>query len=252
MIVSIMMTTYNRLPLTIKMLDNLFRTTNYPFRLLIVDNGSTDGTMEFIKQLSETVTSRTDINNIKYCIGYDYLLNSTNLGIGHGRNQGLVLANKYNDEWLSTVDPDVDFPMGWLRECIEILEANPKFAIGANMECVPYPLTMRNGKTFQLKPAGNLGTACTVFDRRLHNLIGFFTTEYGLYGEEDADFFFRARRVGYEMGYIQEMGMPFPGDLDGAEYRAFKTECHNNNLTKFRQNCGAYACGTKPLYIHYP
>ena len=249
--VAIMMVTYNRLPLTKKMMDNLFEKTNYPFRLIVVDNGSIDGTPEWLKEIELTIMSRVASDGNSYCIGYRYLLNSTNLGIGVGRNQALKIADEYGDEWLSTVDNDVDFPPNWLKDCIDIMEANPKLALGANMECVPYPIVTRNGKTFQLKPDGNLGTACTVFDRRLHNLIGFFITEYGLYGEEDADFFFRARRVGYELGYLQEMGQPFPGDLDGVEYRQFKDQCHANNLFKFRQNCAYYMTGQKPIYIPF-
>lgn len=238
-----MFVTYNRLPLTQRMLESLFKNTDSPYRLIIVDNGSTDGTVEWLKNLT---------HSSHYCQGYDYHLNNKNYGIATGRNQGLEIADKYNDDWLSTLDNDIELPNKWLTECIEILEKNPKLAMGINMEDVSYPLVIRGGKSFQVKPVGNLGTACTVFHRDLHKLLGFFTTEYGLYGEEDADFFYRARLVGWDMGYIKEMGLHFGcGELDIGEYREFKDACRSKNLAKFRQNCMEYSCRKKPLYVTF-
>lgn len=248
MTVSIMLVTYNRLELTKRMLDSLFENTmngrnaREMYRLIVVDNGSTDGTVEYLNFIKEN-------NNTVWEVQF----NQQNMGIAHGRNQCLLLANKYNDPWLSTVDNDIKLHEGWLDDCLSVLSNNPDFCIGLNMEDKPYPLQTRNDKTFQLKSAGNLGTACTVFSRSLHDKIGFFTTEFGLYGEEDADYFFRARMAGYQMGYIEKMGVHLgEGDLDTGPYREFKNECHAKNLAQFRLNCAAYAQRRKPLYISYP
>lgn len=242
MTTSIMMVTYNRLELTKRMLTSLFENTDGSYRLIIVDNGSTDGTIEYLQNLKQNNEIVSELQ-----------LNPVNQGIAHGRNQCLLLANKYNDEWLSTVDNDVEFHKGWLSEALDIISANPNFAIGLNMEGRAYPLQTRNGKTFQVKPEGNLGTACTVFNRKLHDKIGFFTTEYGLYGEEDADFFFRARLVGYQMGYLPKMGIHLgEGENDVGAYREFKTESHAKNLIPFRKRCGDYVMRRKNLYISYP
>lgn len=243
MTVSLMLVTYNRLDLTKRMLDSVFKNTNSSYRLIIVDNGSTDGTVDFLKNLK--------INN-EFCQSYDFKLNENNMGIAIGRNQGLFMAKKYNDPYLSTLDNDIEVTHGWLQECVEILEKNPKLAVGINMENVAYSLVTRGGKTFQHKPVGNLGTACTVFTKELFNLIGYFNMEYEKYGEEDADYFFRARQVGWEMGYIKGMGIHFgEGELDMGEYREFKDMCRKNNILKFRQNCAGYSNGKKPLYIPF-
>lgn len=237
-----MMVTYNRLELTKKTLDSLFSNTSGPYRLIVVDNGSTDGTVEWLQECKEQCNTFWDLQ-----------LNPKNMGIAIGRNQCLQLAKKYNSEYLSTIDNDIEFPEDWLRKCLDVLKVNPKMAIGLNMEGIPYPLIVKNGKTVQYKKEGNLGTACTVFNSELHNKIGFFTTEFGLYGEEDADFFFRARYAGYEMAYLEEMGTHLgQGELDSGEYREFKTASHNKNLEQFRKNCFAYANKRKSLYIPYP
>src|SRR5260370_27603063 len=114
-------------------------------------------------------------------------------------------------------------------------------------------MVSKSGKEVKLKKLGNLGTACIVFNRKLHSMIGFFCMEYEKYGEEDPDLCARARIAGYEMGYIKQNGNHFgQGELDQGEYRAFKDACRSKNIAKFRENCYAYASGRKPIYISYP
>jgi len=238
-----MMCTYNRLEFTKRMLENFFSVTKGPYRLIIVDNGSTDGTKEWLEDL---VKENNTIIHLHF--------NKENKGIAVGRNQGLLLANKYgsDDEFLATIDNDVELPNDWLRKCTDIISDNHKLALGVSFESEDFPLVTRNEKTFQLKKAGNLGTASSIFHRDLHKQIGYFTTDYGLYGEEDADFYFRARLVGWELGYIQEKGNHFDETVVATEnYREFKTESHKKNLVDFQRNCFAYTYRLKPFYIPY-
>lgn len=249
MITSLMCVTYNRLDLTKRMLESLFKHTDSLFRLIIVDNGSTDGTADFLKN-DEWL--KKQIWNHPHCVGQDFQFNEKNMGIAIGRNQGLKISNKYNDEWLSTLDNDIEFVPGWLTKCLDILSTNPKFAVGLNMEGVSYPILSRHEKTFQYKKQGNLGTACTVFSRELHKQIGFFITEYGLYSCEDSDFFFRARLHGYEMAYLPEMGIHIgEGEHDQGEYREFKNKAHAEVSVKFRKSCGEYCSGQRKTYIDF-
>jgi GT2 family glycosyltransferase len=175
------------------------------------------------------------------------------MGIAIGRNQGLLIADKYQDKWLSTLDNDIELHPGWLTECLNVVKTNHKFAIGINMEGQEYPLQVMNGKSIQWKKEGNLGTACTVFHKKLHEAIGFFTTEYGtLYGTEDANFFFRARIAGWQMGYLPTNGVHFGvNELDTGEYRVYKDECHKANLAQFQRDCYAYMNKTKSIYHPY-
>jgi GT2 family glycosyltransferase len=240
-----MFCTYNRLDFTKRMLDSFLKNTTSPYHLLIVDNGSTDGTPDYLHEMFD----RSEYQN---CLAVKLQLNLENKGIAVGRNQGLKLAEQFKDEYLSTLDNDIEFPVNWLEDCIDILKANPHFAVGMNFEHTKYPLQTINGKEFQVKPAGNLGTACTVFPQSLHQAIGYFTTEYGLYGEEDADYFFRARMAGYQMGYLKENGIHFgEGPEDTGPYREFKTKQHADNLAKFQANCYAYMARRKPFLIPY-
>lgn len=266
-VATLMMVTYNRLDLTKRMLlgpKGLFFTVNRPFNLVIVDNGSTDGTVDYLDEMlamhtwdKEELAKRnmTVFDTLSYPYMHKLVIhkNKKNRGIGIGRNQTLKLADELDTDFYCTIDNDVEVPKGWLQECIDILKANKRYgAIGVNMEGKPYPLVTEGGKTFQRKPQGNLGTACMAFPKSLHKMLGFFNTEYGVYGEEDADWGMRARVVGYNLGYIERMGNHFgDGELDTGEYREFKTACHKRNLAKFNQNCAAYYQRKKPIFIKY-
>jgi len=243
MITSIMMNTYNRLDLTKETINDLLVSTTCYYRLIIIDNGSTDGTVEYLQNLK--------IEN-SYCQSLDIIYNSINKGIAIGRNQGLNIANKYQDPFLATIDNDVKLPVMWLNDCISII-GNNKISIGVNFEDQSYPLTQHwNGYYYQNKPAGNLGSACMVFPRKLHNDIGFFYGFENLYGEEDADWGFRARQAGYQLGYLVSNGIHLGvGNYDTGEYREWKTACHTKNLIPFQKRCIDIMNKKIPIYVSF-
>lgn len=242
---SLMMVTYNRLELTRQTLDCIFENTDYPFNLIVVDNASSDKTVDYLYTVcGDRVAANTNLK------GFKLQRNESNLGIAVARNQALLMAE---GDWLCTLDNDVLLPKCWLTQCIDILAHNPKFGmLGVNMEDTNYGLVRNAEHEWQEKPRGNLGTACTVFNRSLHKLLGFFNTEYGLYGEEDADLGMRVRVMGLRMGYLKENGKHIgEGEADSGEYRAFKTAAHQANLALFQRNCAAYVARRKPLYISF-
>lgn len=241
MIVSVMVATYNRLNLTKETFSDLDNSIDIDYNFIIIDNGSTDGTIEYLKDYSR--------DNVKV------VYNEKNLGIATARNQGLKIANELGSDYFCYIDNDVKMPVGWLSECISILEDNKKYAmIGVNMEGNRYPTVTLNGHTFQDKPAGNLGTACMVFPKRTHSILGYFNNvDYSpFYGLEDADYGMRARVLGLKLGYIDRMGEHLGvGDQDVGEYRAFKTKEHDSYLSLFKSNYALYRSGKKPIYFKY-
>jgi len=242
--VALMMLAYNRLDLTKKTLEGIIKSVTIPFHMIVIDNNSDDGTKEYLESFKTggTMTS------------FHHLRQSENMGVVVGRNLGMVKANEIGVDWYSTLDNDVEMPVGWLKDSIEIMKANPNYGmLGVNMENRKYPLITKGGFKFQHKPRGNLGTACTVFPKKIHDAIGFFNTEYGLYGEGDADYGMRIRVAGFQMGYVEKSGIHLGvGEYDTGEYRKFKTAWFNKNLPMFKSNVNQYYSRTKAIYIPFP
>ena len=250
MTAALMMVTYNRLDLTKKTIECLFKNTHKQFNLCIVDNGSTDGTVEWLdNELPKMVKS-----NGNNCQRLLVTKNDQNRGIAVGRNQALVLADKTMSVWMATIDNDVWVPEWWLTEAVEILTVNRQFgSIGVNMENNPYPFVELNGLKFQVKPQGNLGTACMVFNRSLHKMLGYFNDkDYAYYAHEDADWGMRTRVLGLKLGYIENMGKHLgEGEHDQGEYREFKNQWHGKNLPAFHKNAREYMRRTKSYYVDF-
>jgi len=238
---TLMMVTFNRLTLTKRMLDGLYKTTHRPFNFVIVDNGSTDGTVDFLKDLQKS-------KNITL------IFNDENKGIAIGRNQALKQSVDWKSKWHVAIDNDVEMPDGWLNECIDIMSANPKLGMfGVNMEHVEYPIVTENGKTFQLKPQGNLGTACCIYPSAVQKMVGYYNIDYAKYSMEDSDMGMRIRALSMKAGFITRMGNHFGGESenDSGNYREWKTKLHKEQEPKFKENCRAYFNGKKSLYIPY-
>ena len=237
------MVTYNRLDLTKRTLASVEQNTIYPYNIVFVDNNSSDDTIDFLDKYIK------DKDNAVL------LANRENMGIAIGRNQALKMTHEHfpATRWFCTIDNDVELPEKWLMEAIEILEYNKNYgAIGVNMEGVEYPLVTKNGKRFQHKPKGNLGTAAMVISKAAHNMVGYFNTEYNRYGLEDADYGMRLRVAGFNLGYIEKMGIHIGGDEKSTDpYRQWKTQQHDSLVHKFNANCGAYVRHEKPIYLQY-
>src|SRR5581483_2722895 len=124
---SIMFCTYNRLKFTKRMLESFLKNTTSPYHLIIVDNGSIDKTREYLTETLQELGD--DLGRFPYCLGAEVKFNEQNKGIAVGRNQGLLMAGKHNDDYLCTLDNDIELPERWLEDCIDILKSNPKFAV---------------------------------------------------------------------------------------------------------------------------
>ena len=96
---SIITLTYNKLEYTKKFVTSLYKYTK-DFELIIVDNGSSDGTVEYLKSL-----------------GVKLILNEENHGFSRGNNQGLELAE---GEYIGFLNNDILLYPNWFEECEKV------------------------------------------------------------------------------------------------------------------------------------
>ena len=114
--VAIYSLTYDRLELTKKCFDSLYKTAGYPFDHYVVDNGSTDGTVEYLEQEGEMK---------------DLINNKENKGISIASNQAIDLIKKNGDyEIIVKVDNDALFiTPDWLKTMVKIWKSNHRLVM---------------------------------------------------------------------------------------------------------------------------
>ncbi len=254
--VNICMVTFNRLEFTKPAIASILDFTCYPHVITVVDNGSTDGTVEYLQALK------------KEGIITNLILLKANVGVAKASN--LAWSQEPEAEYYMKFDNDIVIQKPtWLERMVEVMDACPAFAILAyNFEPLSYSLQTINGQ--QVRPkVGNLGGACVLIPKRTQKQLGFWCEEYGLYGEEDADYGLRLNLAGFKQAYMEdeEIGVHLPAgraaDIDPrtsvaedgmeehqyAEYRQFKDRQRRVNMQgRARENFELYRQGKKSLY----
>lgn len=196
--VAIFTLTMNRLDYTKRMLASLARTTKLAYDHFIIDNGSTDGTREFLA--SGTAPVRRVV------------LNEANLGISEGSNQALDLIGDGYD-YIVKVDNDCEFvDEGWLEALIDVCEArNRKIVLSPRVEGLGPGLEGGHPRSSWTECAGrrlglttHVGGICALAPAEVYR--GYRFEPNPLHGVQDVLFSVYVRlNLGYEMGYVEDV-----------------------------------------------
>lgn len=102
--VTIVVLSLERIHLTQRTINSIYSNTDYPFNVLVFDNGSSPSTISELRILA------ADYDNLQV------YYNSTNLGVAGGRNQALSMVKS---EYVVSFDNDILCHPGWLRETMK-------------------------------------------------------------------------------------------------------------------------------------
>lgn len=123
---TILILTYNAGEKTAQCLSSIQTVTEVPYKILVIDNGSTDGTVDLL---------RAD-NTIFH------IENSGNLGFAGGFNIGLGVIDT---PYFVISNSDVIMTHGWLKRMIEHISEDPKLmALGPRSNYVSGPQIVKN------------------------------------------------------------------------------------------------------------
>jgi len=149
---SIIILAHNQLEYTKRCLDSIFQHTSDPFELIVVDNGSTDKTLEYLDSLGagritvggwrlrcgeggEIQEKRFEGKGSKKrkraekhfsCKRLKAIRNKMNLGFAAGNNQGMAEAR---GDYLLLMNNDVVVTPEWLGRMIAVAEKKPEIGI---------------------------------------------------------------------------------------------------------------------------
>lgn len=91
------------------------RATEYPdFRIIVIDNASTDGSVDLVRERFPDL---------------ELIVNPTNLGFCEGNNIGIRRALEEGADYVVLLNPDTRVRPQWLKELIDVGESEPRIGI---------------------------------------------------------------------------------------------------------------------------
>lgn len=195
---SVVIPAYNAASFILETLDSVARQTYKYFEIVVVDDGSVDGTYEAVRQWcrsNPTVSLK--------------LISQTNKGIGGARNSGV---RKARGEFVAFLDADDYWLENKLASIARYLGESPKTDLVCHDEWIEKDgcRTLRtygpylSYKEFLFK-RNCISTGATIIRRSMVAEAGWFSEDLGFNGVEDYEFWMRVAKVGAQIEYLHEV-----------------------------------------------
>lgn len=201
--------------------------TKRPFEVILVDNGSTDNSLEIVRKNFPRVT---------------VIENRENLGFAKGNNQGIEAAR---GKYILTLNNDTELKKGFLQEILKaaegsaadvgmwapkILSLEDKGVIDSAGGLLIYPNGLAKGRGRLCEDLGRyeapeevfIPSACAaLYRKRMLDEIGGFDEDFFAYCE-DTDLGLRARLAGWKTEYVPRAVVYHFYSGTGGRYTPFK------------------------------
>lgn len=190
--ISVVIPTYNRIALVERAIDSVLRQSIKPFDIIVVDDGSDDGTSEMIQKKYRSIN----------------LVQQQNSGVSAARNNGIKHAK---GDWISLLDSDDEWTEKKLENQVNRLIKNPDYHF-----CHTNEIWIRNGvrvnqKKRHQKYGGYIFDKCldicrispssTLFKKNILEHVGWFNTQLPVC--EDYDLWLRIT-ADYKILFVDE------------------------------------------------
>ena len=190
--ISVVIPTYNRIALVERAIDSVLRQSIKPFDIIVVDDGSDDGTSEMIQKKYRSIK----------------LVQQQNSGVSAARNNGIKHAK---GDWIALLDSDDEWTEKKLENQVNRLIKNPDYHF-----CHTNEIWIRNGvrvnqKKRHQKYGGYIFDKCldicrispssTLFKKNILEHVGWFDTQLPVC--EDYDLWLRIT-ADYKILFVDE------------------------------------------------
>lgn len=183
---------WNQLSHTKRCLESIRQHADYPYRIIVIDNGSEKDTKDFL--------DRQKRENGELLV----ITNEANRGYIRAINQGLAAATA---DYICLLNNDTVVTPGWLTRMISLAESDPRIGIvnpqgnvGRKLKKltrlteISASLMQNQGEYVELERCSGF---CFLFKREVLEAVGYFDESFGMGYFEDSDYCQRAREKGY-------------------------------------------------------
>ena len=204
--VSVIIVNLNRRELLARCLDSLWRQTFSNFEVIVVDNASSDGSMEFLQTVREPRLRMVSL--------------PVNKGFAGGCNAGIARAE---GRYIATLNNDAEADPRWIEELAGGMESDAAIGMCASKILfhgdrnridkaghLMYPDGLNHGRGSGQPDRGQFerreevlfpDAAAALYRRDMLDVIGLFDEHFFAYGD-DADLGMRGRLAGWSCLYI--------------------------------------------------
>lgn len=187
--------------------------TDYPnYKVIVVDNGSVDNSVDIIKKYFKEKV--------------ELIINKENLGFPKGMNLGIKYAiKKYNPNYIGLLNNDlIFFDRDWLSRIIKVMENDNSIGVASPLLLFPDKSIQRVGEIFSnnlallmirmltavpkkihktnlkgVMKVDILFGPCLIIKREVLEKIGLLDERYSPFLFEDVEYSFRLKKFGYKI-----------------------------------------------------
>lgn len=220
---------WNQLDFTVRLVQSIRRYVHIPYKMVFVDNGSSDGTVEYLRGLESANPDRVK------CI-----FNHSNRGFARATNQGMEHVQGHM-LWLNN---DVEFVRPNTIEALyDRLERDPSLgAIGPVTDFALGPQMVTQAASYPpLHPARFLIGFCMLVREDAWKKVGKLDEGFNDAGQDDLDYSIRIRKAGYTLAVNRDVFVHHFGgatqqarfDRYGEEYQKFQAAGREKLVAKW-------------------
>lgn len=224
------------------------------FEIIIVDNGSTDGTPELLKQAFPQVKLIQNEQNLGYTI-------AMNQALRWAQGTYLVQLNPDTEVYAGAFDLLADFlethpevgicgpkvlnPDGTLQRPCRRGESTPLAVIahfsGLDRLFPNHPKLAQYWMSYrgedEIHEVAGVSGSCMMIRRAVVDQIGYLDERFFAY-QEDADYCFRARQAGWKVMYVPTAKILHYGGVGGSHVEPYRSliEWHRSYWNYYRKN----------------
>lgn len=237
--VAIFTLTYDRLELTKKSFESLEKTAGYKFDHFVIDNGSTDGTKDWIAKTKES----------DWCNKRLLIINDSNMGISIASNQAVnqiknepAFSKVKPYDIIVKVDNDAEFiSEGWLKRMVDIWKTNHQIIMSCYVEGLkdnPGGAPRYHRGTIKGEPIGmtnHLGGVCVFASAKAYDNFRWDEDDY-LHSAQDLAFSQYITTHGFAMGYLENYSLRHVTEEMEQQYPEYYERRKEEKRTKYESH----------------